>query len=125
MRSVFRAALLVFLFTQDTYVVAQTTSLTVTGILTGKNGNPIPGCNVIVKGKTSQTNTQLCGEFTIDVPDNAATLVFSCLAFRTWEVPVKKLVKAKCSVIVLNDWKDFDNGSCSKNYAGEKRIKIR
>ena len=52
--------------------------------LTAKNGDAIPGCNVVLKGTSIPTAiTQECGEFEIEVPaDDKGVLVFSCLAPR-------------------------------------------
>jgi hypothetical protein len=96
------------------------------GILTARNGDAIAGCNVLVKGQTTSVNTQACGDFTIMIPDNyVGTLVFSCLAPRVWEIQLKKLKYTDDVIIVLNDWSEFEEGLCDKNFKGEKRIKIK
>lgn len=48
----------------------------------------IPGANVIVKGSTVGTTTDLDGAFTIKVPDNNAVLSISYIGYNTEEVPV-------------------------------------
>lgn len=96
------------------------------GILTAKNGDPIPGCNVVLKGESmGATTTQACGEFEISVPDDhSGVLVFACLAPRVWEIPIKKLKNKDKIIISLTDWDKFDNGPCERNYDREKKIKI-
>jgi len=96
--------------------------IVISGILTAKDGSAIPGCNVVIKGSSTSEVTQLCGEFTIEITDPKCILVFSCLSSRVWEIPSKKIKQG--SVIVLTDWKAFENGSCKKDYKKQKRIKI-
>ena len=96
------------------------------GILTAKNGDAIPGCNVLIKGQLTSVNTQACGEFRITIPDNyEGTLIFSCMAPRVWEIQLRKLKDVGNVIIALNDWDEFENGPCDKNFKREKRIKIR
>lgn len=53
-----------------------------------ETGDPIPGVNVLVKGTTSGTITDVAGNFNIDV-DQGAILVFSSVGFKSMEVPVR------------------------------------
>ena len=41
--------------------------LTITGIVTDENGEPLPGLSIIVKGTTKGTVTNLIGEYTVEV----------------------------------------------------------
>ena len=96
------------------------------GILTADNGDAIPGCNVSIKGEATSVHTGLCGEFEIDISDKSErALVFSCMASRTWEVPVKRLKDKGRIVIALRGFDRFENGKCDTNYKKEKRIKIK
>nr|WP_082213074.1 TonB-dependent receptor [Dyadobacter psychrophilus] len=62
---------------------------TVSGKITSSEDNtPIPGVSVVLKGSRSGTNTDVEGQFKIEVPDNGAVLVFSSVGFITQEVPV-------------------------------------
>jgi TonB-linked SusC/RagA family outer membrane protein len=57
-------------------IVAQTR--TITGTVTGSDdGLPIPGASVFVKGTTVGTVTQIDGDYTLSVPQDAETLVIS------------------------------------------------
>jgi hypothetical protein len=105
----------------------QTKQVNLKGILTAKNGDAIPGCNVVLKGKLMEASaTQACGDFEILIPDNyEGVLVFSCLTPRTWEIEVKRLKDKEKIIISLTGWDKFENGPCEKNYKDEKRIKIR
>ncbi|MGD9555952.1 MAG: SusC/RagA family TonB-linked outer membrane protein [Mangrovibacterium sp.] len=59
------------------------------GIVTSaEDGSTIPGVTVTVKGTTLGTITDLDGNFTIRVPQNAQTLVFSFVGMETQEAPI-------------------------------------
>lgn len=61
--------------------------VSVTGQVTSSaDGQPLPGVNVVVKGTTIGTTTDINGAFTLNVPDPNATLVFSFVGFQTQEV---------------------------------------
>lgn len=53
----------------------------------GENA-PLPGVTVLVKGTTTGTVTDANGRYTINVPNERDTLVFSFIGFNTQEVPV-------------------------------------
>ncbi|MGB4398312.1 MAG: TonB-dependent receptor [Daejeonella sp.] len=56
--------------------------------ITGKvvsNGEPLPGVSVRLKGTDMGTTTGMDGSYTINVPENGGTLVFSFLGFITQE----------------------------------------
>lgn len=61
---------------------------TVTGIVTDKNGESLPGVNVVVKGTTAGVVTDLNGKYSIKVPGPDATLVFSYVGYTSKEVKV-------------------------------------
>ena len=60
----------------------------ITGRVTdASDGSPIPGVNVIVKGTTIGTVTDIDGKFMLDVPDpSSAVLIFSFVGLKTQEV---------------------------------------
>ncbi|MBC7758970.1 MAG: carboxypeptidase-like regulatory domain-containing protein, partial [Phormidesmis sp. FL-bin-119] len=49
------------------------------------NGEPLPGVSVRLKGTDMGTTTGMDGSYTINVPENGGTLVFSFLGFVTQE----------------------------------------
>ncbi len=68
-------------------VLAQ--SRTVTGkVASQEDGSGIPGVNVLVKGTTTGAITDADGGYSVSVPGNDATLVFSFIGYITQEVPV-------------------------------------
>lgn len=61
----------------------------VTGKVTSADdGFGLPGVNVIVKGTTNGTVTDFDGNYSINVSDANATLVFSYIGFTTQEIPL-------------------------------------
>ncbi|WP_041738546.1 SusC/RagA family TonB-linked outer membrane protein [Echinicola vietnamensis] len=62
---------------------------TVTGRVTSENEPAgIPGINVVLKGTTRGTVTDIDGKFTLSVPDEGAVLVFSSIGYVSQEVSV-------------------------------------
>ncbi len=63
---------------------------TITGTVTSADdGNPLPGVSVVVKGTTIGTITDVDGKYTLSgVPEDATTLVFSFVGYKTVEVPI-------------------------------------
>lgn len=61
----------------------------VTGTVTSAtDGVPLPGVSIIVKGTSRGTVTDVDGNYSIEVPDNAV-LVFSFVGFETHEIEVR------------------------------------
>ncbi|MBX2901783.1 MAG: SusC/RagA family TonB-linked outer membrane protein [Cyclobacteriaceae bacterium] len=62
---------------------------TVSGKVTSsEDGGALPGVNVIVKGTTVGTATDVNGRYTLSVPSSGATLVFTFIGLKTSEVAV-------------------------------------
>ena len=53
-----------------------------------ESGQPIPGVNVLLKGTTQGTVTDIEGNYRLTVPGTATTLVFSYVGYLTQEVPI-------------------------------------
>ncbi|GHB86556.1 SusC/RagA family TonB-linked outer membrane protein [Persicitalea jodogahamensis] len=73
----------------STTVVAQLRAIAVTisGKVTDKGGEAIPGATVLLKGTTTGTATDKAGEFTLQSPQTDGVLVFSYIGMATKEVP--------------------------------------
>jgi len=61
----------------------------VTGIVTDENGEPLIGVNVVVKGSSIGTITDIDGRFSIELDDGQEVLQFSYVGYVTLEVPVE------------------------------------
>ncbi|WP_166785146.1 SusC/RagA family TonB-linked outer membrane protein [Sphingobacterium psychroaquaticum] len=59
---------------------------TITGKVVDANNNPISGVTVLVKGTTVGTSTDNEGSFSLNVPQNGSTLVFSVVGHKEQEV---------------------------------------
>lgn len=57
-------------------------------VTSADDGSSIPGVSVSVKGTTLGTITDLDGNFTLKIPQDAQTLVFSFVGMQTQEVPI-------------------------------------
>lgn len=60
----------------------------VTGSVADQTGQSLPGVNVIEKGTTSGTVTDVEGKYTLEVKDENAVLVFSFIGYQAQEIPV-------------------------------------
>ncbi|MDN5204344.1 TonB-dependent receptor [Fulvivirgaceae bacterium BMA10] len=61
---------------------------TITGKVTDENGNAVPGVNVLVKDTNIGTVTDVNGNFSLNVPDDAAVLVFSYVGYLKDEIEI-------------------------------------
>jgi TonB-linked SusC/RagA family outer membrane protein len=61
--------------------------VTVSGTVTDK-GTPLPGVSILVKGTTVGTTTDGDGRYTVAVPGDAGTLVFSFIGYKTQEIEI-------------------------------------
>lgn len=61
---------------------------TVRGRVLDDEGNPVPGVNVIMRGTSNGTVTDANGEYSMVVPNEHATLVFSFIGYSSQEVYV-------------------------------------
>src|SRR5690606_27785390 len=62
----------------------------VRGIVIDDAGQPIPGVNIIVKGTTIGTVTDVHGKYSLTLPYNGAQLVVSFIGYNTQEITVNK-----------------------------------
>jgi len=53
----------------------------VSGVVKDNTGAPVPGVTIILKGTKTGTTTNVQGQYSIDVPDDNATLVFTSVGF--------------------------------------------
>ena len=64
-------------------------NIIITGTVSDEAGETLPGVNVVVKGNTSVgTVTDVNGNYSINVPNQNAVLVFSYIGFSTMEITV-------------------------------------
>ncbi len=79
----------------------------VTGTVTGADdGLPVIGCTVQLKGTSAGITTDLNGKFTLSVPQNAATLVFSYIGMKTKEMDIAG--KTQVNVVMESEVTSLD-----------------
>jgi TonB-linked SusC/RagA family outer membrane protein len=61
---------------------------TIKGKVTSQAEGPLPGVNIVLQGTTTGTMTDAGGNYTINVPDAQAVLVFSFISYTTQSVTV-------------------------------------
>ncbi|TKG89862.1 SusC/RagA family TonB-linked outer membrane protein [Puteibacter caeruleilacunae] len=76
------------------------------GKIVDKDGNGVPGINVVVKGTTIGVVTDLDGNYNIKVPTDAQIIVFSFIGMKTQEVIYKG--QEKIDVTMLEDAQGLD-----------------
>jgi TonB-linked SusC/RagA family outer membrane protein len=71
----------------------------VTGTVLDENGNPLIGVNVVEKGTTNGTVTDIDGNYRLSVSDPNTTLVFSFIGYLKEEVPLNGMNEINISMI--------------------------
>ncbi len=66
----------------------QTLEKTVKGTVTSGANEALPGVNVAIKGTTRGTTTDKDGNYSLEIPDEGATLVFSFVGYTSQEIKV-------------------------------------
>jgi TonB-linked SusC/RagA family outer membrane protein len=79
---------LVPLFTLILFVSFSYAQNTVSGTVTGTDGDVIPGVSVLVKGTSVGTMTDAQGKYTITVPEGSTTLIFTYIGMKTQELEI-------------------------------------
>ncbi len=96
----FRYALMTVIATVISVGTLLAQNVNVTGTVTDKNGEPLIGANVIIKGTTSLVSTDIDGRYSISVAPSA-TLQFTSLGYTTQEVAINN--RSSISVILEED----------------------
>lgn len=96
----------VFLLLSNGVALAQST--TITGTVTDNLGDGMPGVNILMKGSTVGTVSNIEGKFTLNVPNlnNNTILVFSFLGYATLEQAVGS--QRNLSITMKEDAKQID-----------------
>ena len=79
------AAILLALYMIPSSLVAQ--NITVTGVITNEQGEPLPGANVLLKGTTTATQSGAAGKFSIQAPSQGV-LIISNVGYTNLEEPI-------------------------------------
>lgn len=93
---------------------------TITGTVTNLDGEPLPGVNVMVKGKNNiGTSTDFDGNFTLDIPEDTKVIEVSYVGFKAKEVTITEqsnyIIKLEEDLQALNEVVVIGYGSQNKN----------
>lgn len=83
---IFKSSALLVLLSLQSMIYAQ--ERTITGTVIDPEGAPLVGVTVTIKGTTIGTITNADGQYSIDIPDDAETLVFSFVGMETKEIQI-------------------------------------
>ncbi|MDH6356812.1 SusC/RagA family TonB-linked outer membrane protein [Parabacteroides sp. PF5-9] len=95
--------LLLCFFISIGVATAQTTKVT-GSVTSADDGEPVIGASIVVKGTTVGTVTTFDGTFSLDVPQNASTLVISYIGMIAQELPVSPNMR----VVLRSDTQALD-----------------
>ena len=87
---------------------------TITGKVTDENGEPLPGATIRVKGTSIGASTDVDGNYTLSVPDDAETLVIRFVGFVTQEVSIG--ARSVIDIPLAIDTKSLDEVTVSTGY---------
>ena len=76
---------LIMFLSMVTLSVAQRT---ITGMVSNSDGEPLVGASIVVKGTSVGALTDVDGKFSLAVPQDAQTLLFSFVGYQSQEVPL-------------------------------------
>ncbi|MDR7130892.1 TonB-linked SusC/RagA family outer membrane protein [Algoriphagus sp. 4150] len=82
--------LILFLLLFSLFIVHDSfgqTNVPVQGTVLDSSGQPLPGVNVVIKGTSTGTITDLDGKYSLDLPEDAI-LVFTFVGFNAQEIPI-------------------------------------
>ncbi len=82
----------------ETHYLFQQDERTITGIVTDENGEPIPGATIQVKGTSKGTITDMDGNYSIEVSQEAEALVFSFVGMKTREIVIENQTQLDVSL---------------------------
>ncbi len=82
-----KKAILLFLMV-SCWVFANAQQKTISGTISDESGSPLPGVNVVLKGTTVGTITDLDGNYSLEVPSDETILVISYLGYLSEEIQV-------------------------------------
>ena len=113
--------LFLFLVAMLTFTMSYAQVKTITGKITDTNGESLPGATISVKGTTIGTITNFDGDFSLNIPEDAQTLVFSFVGMKSMEVNIEGKTSFNISLeedlIGLDEVIVIGYGSVKKNDA--------
>ncbi len=94
---------------------------TVSGTVTAEEEGPLPGVNILLKGTTTGTVTDVEGNYRINVDSEDAVLVFSAVGYTSEEIPVGN--QSTIDVLMLPDIQSLSE-IVVVGYGNQERAKV-
>jgi hypothetical protein len=96
-------------------------NITVTGTITDEKDESIPGANVVIKGSTRGTVSDVDGNFAIMVSNENSVLIFSFLGFVSQEITVGN--QKKLSIVLREETRELDEVVVVA-YGSQKKVSV-
>ncbi len=110
-----------------TFTTQAQEALTLKGIVVEKGGDPLIGCNVVIKGTTIGAVTDICGGFSIPLAQDDFTIVFHDMTYedlRAFELRLKKM-EITTDTIVFQIGNSIKNNEVCKRTIDQSLKKFR
>ncbi len=62
--------------------------ITITGVVTDENGEPLPGASILLEGSTTGTVTDIDGNYSLTVPDGSQVLIVSYVGYQQQRIQI-------------------------------------
>lgn len=85
--------------TADLLEIQQQDNKNVSGVIVDENGEPIAGANIVIKGTTTGTVSDIDGMFNLSVPQKGATLLVSFIGYENSTVEVRE--KSQLRIVMV------------------------
>lgn len=93
----------------------------INGTVRDSKGEPIPGVNIMIKGQTTGTITDIDGNYFLEVPSRSSILVFSCIGFEEQEIEVGNQININ---LTMHEISTGLNEVVVVGYGSQKRASI-
>lgn len=105
----------------ESETIEQQEGIRVSGTVIDKEKNTLPGVNIMVKGSSGGTITDIDGHFYIEVPDKSSILVITYVGFKTQEIPVGNNINF--NITLLEDVEALDE-VVVVGYGNQKKLSV-
>lgn len=85
--------------TADLLEIQQQDNKNVSGVIVDENGEPIAGANIVIKGTTTGTVSDIDGMFNLSVPQKGATLLVTFIGYENSTVEVRE--KSQLRIVMV------------------------
>ncbi|MEM6845039.1 MAG: TonB-dependent receptor [Bacteroidota bacterium] len=109
------------LFTTSLFSQVLAQSQTISGTVTADEEGPLPGVNILVKGTSTGTVTDIEGNYRISINTDDAVLVFSAVGYETEEVAIGN--QSTIDVLMLPDIQSLSE-VVVVGYGNQERAKV-